>query len=47
MMGTYEGLLWLYEWTLGVILVPGGGDRHPLYVIIEIFSGHGGGGLKT
>ena len=29
------------------ILVQGGGDRHPLYVIIEHFSGNGGGGLKT
>ena len=29
------------------ILVPGGWDRHPLYVIIELFSSNGGGGLKT
>ena len=29
------------------ILLQGGGDRHPLYVIIELFSTNGGGGLKT
>ena len=28
------------------ILVPGVGDRHPLYVITELFSANGGGGLK-
>ena len=29
------------------IVVPGGGDRQPLYVIIKLFSATGGGGLKT
>ena len=46
-VGTYEGLLRLCEWDIGWGLYFQVVGTQALYVIIEVFSATGGGGLKT